>query len=117
MNTIRLGKYGEITAASWLEDCGYTILETNWRCRYGEIDLIASHNENIVFIEVKTRSNTQFGNPFESITPKKAARLRRLAVMWCQEHKPVCRDIRIDAVGIVCKNNTDVRIEHRQGVA
>ncbi len=81
-----LGRLGEDLAAKFLVDAGYTVIDRNWRCARGEIDLVARDGHDTVFIEVKTRSSTAFGHPFEAITSQKLARLRRLATAWCESH-------------------------------
>lgn len=85
-----LGRRGEDLAAQFLVDAGYTVIDRNWRCPRGEIDLVARDGEDTVFVEVKTRSSTAFGHPFEAITAQKLARIRGLAIAWCEAH-PVHR--------------------------
>lgn len=77
-----MGAAGEERVAAWYEAHGYDIVVRNWRSRQGEIDLIVRRGELIVFCEVKTRSSTAFGEPFEAVTPAKQGRLRRLAAEW-----------------------------------
>ncbi|HQJ35005.1 MAG TPA: YraN family protein, partial [Rhodoglobus sp.] len=81
-----LGRRGEEIAARYLASRGLAIVERNWRCPQGEIDLIARDGGELVFVEVKTRSSVAYGHPLESITPVKLARLRRLAAAWCDAH-------------------------------
>ena len=73
-----LGRRGEQLAVDHLEARGMRVIERNWRCRLGEIDLVARDGDDTVFVEVKTRTTADYGHPFESITPVKLARLRRL---------------------------------------
>ncbi len=96
-----LGRFGECVAAHHLESSGYRIIERNWRCTSGEIDIIAEDQSSTVFVEVKTRSSLAFGHPFDAVTPAKLVRLRRLAAAWCNEavDRPV--HIRIDVVGVL----------------
>ncbi|SDJ17095.1 putative endonuclease [Frankineae bacterium MT45] len=82
-----IGRYGEDVAVRHLQDAGLQILERNWRCRAGEIDIVALDGETIVFCEVKTRSGVGFGTPLESVTAVKAARIRRLAVQWLSDRR------------------------------
>ncbi|RFA22029.1 YraN family protein [Subtercola boreus] len=111
-----LGRRGETLAADYLVEHGYTILERNWRCRQGEIDVIAEHEGVTVFVEVKTRSGLRYGHPFEAITIAKLARLRRLASAWCDKAESKRRRIRIDAIGVVAAPRQPVLIEHLTGI-
>jgi putative endonuclease len=106
-----LGKYGEDVAASFLQDRGYTILERNWRCEIGEIDLIAKHKKLLVFIEVKTRNGSGFGHPFESVTKSKVSRMRRLAAAWVAANDAPSNGLRLDAIAVLVRNGK-VAIEH-----
>jgi putative endonuclease len=81
----RLGDFGEQAAAAYLTRHGYTILARNWRCRAGEIDLIARQGAQLVFVEVRTRRSNQYGPaPAETITPAKQARLIALAYAYLE---------------------------------
>jgi putative endonuclease len=111
-----VGRRGEDCAAEYLLDAGYTLVERNWRCDRGEIDLIATRNGDIVFIEVKTRSGTGYGHPFEAITVAKLARLRRLAGAWCRQSGLRARHIRIDAIAVINRPGREPLIEHLEGV-
>lgn len=111
-----LGRRGEQLAAEHLSARGLTILDRNWRCPQGEIDLVARDGDVLVVVEVKTRSGVRFGHPLEAITPGKLARLRRLAGSWCQTHEGRWRSIRIDAVAVIAPPAGPVSIEHLQGV-
>ncbi|MCI0155241.1 YraN family protein [Leifsonia shinshuensis] len=113
----RLGREGESLAARWLEDRGFTVVERNWRCAAGELDLIVRRARTTVFVEVKTRSSIAYGHPFEAITAAKAARLRRLAAEWCRAHGPVPGDTRIDAIAVLVARGAEPSIEHLSGVA
>jgi putative endonuclease len=111
-----LGRRGEDCAAEFLERAGYTVLARNWRCGQGEIDLIVTKDGDIVFVEVKTRSGTGYGHPFEAITVTKLARLRRLAGAWCAAFEPRARNIRIDAVAVIARPGQAPVVEHLEGV-
>lgn len=113
----RLGSQGEAVAARWLEEQGYTVLQRNWRCATGELDVVARLGRTTVFVEVKTRSSIAYGHPFEAITATKAARLRRLAAEWCRSHGPVPGDTRIDAIAVLDAWSAEPSIEHLAGVA
>ena len=111
-----LGRRGERLAENHLLARGYRLIERNWRCRHGEIDLVVRDGDAIVFVEVKTRTSTAFGHPFEAITPVKLARLRRLAGLWCETHPRERGRIRIDAVSVLAPRGGTPRIEHLTGV-
>lgn len=103
-------------AARFLELAGLSIVDRNWRCPQGEIDLVARDGAELVFVEVKTRSSIAFGHPLEAITPSKLARLRRLAFAWCDAHPGDHRSIRIDAIGIIVPAVGEVEVEHLERV-
>ena len=111
-----LGRRGEMLAAAHLESRGFDVIDRNWRCRQGEIDLVAIDADEYVFVEVKTRSTTNFGTPLEAITPQKLARLRRLAVAWCASHTRIHYRIRIDAIGILAPRGGPIVIDHVERV-
>lgn len=106
-----LGRRGEQLAAEHLEAAGLTIVDRNWRCSLGEIDLVARDGDETVFIEVKTRAGLGYGHPLEAITAVKLARLRRLAAAWCEVHGGPHR-IRLDAVAVIAPHRGTVEIEH-----
>jgi putative endonuclease len=85
----RLGDAGEALVARWYEAAGFTVVDRNWRCREGELDLVCAGGRGrdalLVFCEVKTRSSTAFGSPLEAVTPTKARRIRALARAWLAE--------------------------------
>ena len=96
-----LGDHGEALAARHLESAGLTILGRNWRCPLGEIDIVASHGEFVVFVEVKTRQGLAAGHPLEAITPRKTRQVIRCAKAWLQNNPNVSLQPRFDAVGII----------------
>lgn len=108
------GRYGEDVAVRHLQACGYVVLDRNWRCDVGEIDIVARDGATLVVCEVKTRSGSSFGSPLEAITPKKAARLRRLTACWLRVHSVRPDEIRLDVVGVVGGSGAP-RIEHIRG--
>lgn len=110
-----LGRYGEQLAARHLAEQGMAILDRNWRCRAGEIDIVARDGELLVICEVKTRRGTGFGAPLEAVTPRKAARLRRLAAAWLVEHRPLRADVRFDVVGVLAPPRGAAVVEHVRG--
>ncbi len=106
------GKMGERLACEFLGNNGYHIVETNYRCPEGEIDIIARQQDTLVFIEVRTKTSRQYGGPEESITPVKAARLRTLAAHYGQSHEGLPEARRIDVVAIqMNKDGRASRIE------
>jgi putative endonuclease len=112
-----LGKYGEDLAVEQLTAAGCEIVARNWRCREGEIDVLARDGSALVVCEVKTRAGIGFGTPLESVTPVKLARLRRLAVRWLAENKPHwVRDIRVDVIGVLYPPGGVATVEHLRGV-
>jgi putative endonuclease len=96
-----LGRQGEEAAARYLTArLGWTILERNWRCPEGELDIIAYNGRRHIVCEVKTRATALFGTPFDAITPAKAARLRRLANRWAAEHGIRAATVQIDVIAL-----------------
>ncbi|NLV79449.1 MAG: YraN family protein [Rhodococcus sp.] len=116
MRNREVGILGEDLAAEYLERAGMTVLERNWRCRHGELDLIAQDGATLVFIEVKTRTGLGYGTPAEAVTPAKAERLRRLAGLWLAEQDRGWERIRVDVVTVVLGRNTAPEITHRKQV-
>jgi putative endonuclease len=114
--TRSLGQYGERLAARYLGDRGMQVLERNWRCEHGEIDLIALDGDCLVVCEVKTRRSTAFGEPVEAVTWRKAARLRRLASAWLAAHDVRPDGVRIDVIGILRPANGPAALRHLRGV-
>jgi putative endonuclease len=110
------GGYGEATAARHLVAQGMVVLDRNWRCEQGEIDLVLRDGEVLVFCEVKTRASATFGGPLESVTATKVARLRRLGARWMQERGVRVHDVRLDLVGVLLDRGGEARLEHVRGV-
>lgn len=116
LSTQALGRLGEQVAVDYLLAHDYTILERNWRCRRGELDIVACKGNAVVAIEVKTRRGTRYGAPLESIGYIKARRLRSLLALWVRERKPGRTRLRIDAIGITYGEGARPRIEHIEGI-
>ncbi|WP_031508294.1 YraN family protein [Streptomyces megasporus] len=122
-----LGRYGEDLAARRLRESGMAVLERNWRCRGGEvdgeIDIVARDADALVICEVKTRRAGAYEHPMAAVTPRKAARLRRLAARWLSERwltrygRPPTGGVRIDLVGVVLPERGAPRVQHVRGVA
>jgi putative endonuclease len=111
-----LGAYGERVAAQRLVEEGMVLIDRNWSCDLGEIDLVLRDGDVLVCCEVKTRTSTAFGHPLEAVSPAKAERLRRLAVRWVEEHEAQPGGIRIDAVGVLLAERGAAEVEHVRGV-
>lgn len=112
-----IGRFGEDVAARYLTDHGMVVLDRNWRCRFGEIDLVARDGSTLVVCEVKTRTTTLYGGPFEAVTDSKATRLRRLAHAWLADHPVQPEAVRIDVVSVVLPERGAPQVERVTGVA
>lgn len=109
---------GEDAACIYLEKKGYKILERNFRKGYGEIDIIALNGEILVFIEVKTRTNSRFGTPFEAISQTKLNKISSGAKFYKYIlHPELPEELRIDAIGIIVRGKEIVSIEHLKNVS
>lgn len=100
MNRQDIGKLGEKLALKFLKKRGYHIRETNFRCHEGEIDIIAQQKDCLVFIEVRTKSNLDFGTPEESITQSKKEKLISLALTYISNHQSIPSSWRIDVIAV-----------------
>jgi putative endonuclease len=112
-----LGRLGEDAAVRHLAELGWTIIERNWRCPEGELDVVAHDGSVLVVCEVKTRSRAAYGTPIEAITPAKAERLRRLSVRWLESYgiSPTA-EVRIDVIGLLRAGPGRFDVEHLKGV-
>ena len=111
-----LGRQGEQAAAEYLEQAGFRILDRNYRCPGGELDIVAADRRVLVACEVKTRSGVRYGAPVEAVTAEKLRRLRRLAVHWVLSHGLIFDGLRVDIVGVLRSPSGDFTIEHVRGV-
>jgi len=112
-----VGREGERLAVRHLEDAGFCILEQNWRCELGEIDIVARDGDVLVVCEVKTRNSFSHGTPLEQVTRAKAGRLRRLAARWLADHPgESARDVRVDVVGVLLLSRDHAAVEHVRGI-
>jgi len=100
MDRQEVGKLGEKAARKFLKKRGYRIRETNFRCPHGEIDIVAQQKDYLVFVEVRTKSNLDFGTPEESITQAKKKKLVALALTYTSTHQNLPSLWRIDVVAI-----------------
>jgi len=122
-----LGRYGEDLAVRRLREKGLFVLERNWRCSEGEVDIVARDAETLVICEVKTRRSVGggalFEHPMAAVTPAKSARLRRLAARWLSERwlarygEPPRGGVRIDLVGVLLPARGAPMVQHAEGVA
>jgi putative endonuclease len=113
-----LGALGEQLAAEHLRGLGLVVLARNWRCRHGELDVIAADvsSRTVVFVEVKTRTSDQFGGLAQAVTADKVRRLRRLAGVWLAGQNASWAAIRIDVIGVRVGRRRTPEITHLEGV-
>jgi putative endonuclease len=113
-----IGALGEQLAVEHLKSCGLEVLARNWRCRYGELDVIAVDQQAglVVFVEVKTRTSDRFGGVEQAVTPQKVRRLRRLAGAWLANQDRRWAQVRIDVVGVRIGRGPLPEITHVEGV-
>ncbi len=115
MPTTDLGHRGERIAAAYLTDAGLLVLDRNWRCREGELDIVARDGDALVFCEVKTRRGVGFGHPVEAVTPAKRRRLRTLAQRWLAAHEQHAPELRFDVVGVLVRPDRPAVVTHLRG--
>ncbi|MFC5471996.1 YraN family protein [Cohnella suwonensis] len=110
------GRAGEEAAAASLIAKGYTLVDRNWRCRSGEIDLIALDGNALVFVEVRSRTNpTRFGTAVESVTPRKRRQVRELAAVYLKSRPDLPRSARFDVVAVTFERDGSIReLRHLQ---
>jgi putative endonuclease len=109
-----LGRAGEERAAQYLIGAGYDIIERNWRCPQGELDIVALGGTVLVFVEVKTRRSLAYGHPFEAVDVRKRRRLWKLAHAWMAAHPDLAhgRSLRVDVIGITGAEPSTATLEH-----
>lgn len=112
----KLGRRGEDLAAGYLEAQGIRVVDRNWRCSGGEIDIVAFDGDSLVIAEVKTRRSLAFGHPFEAVGAEKLARLHRLASAWCRDHELRMPLRRVDVIAVLDDGAGEASIEHLKGV-
>ncbi|MBA3021037.1 YraN family protein [Propionicimonas sp.] len=119
MDKAQVWHAGEDVAAEHLAGLGWRIVERNWRCRAGELDIIAIEpgpEPVVVFCEVKTRRGTAFGQPVEAITRAKLAKLRELSLLWLRAAGHTGANLRIDAIGVLLSQHGPALVDHRRGI-
>jgi putative endonuclease len=109
-----VGKYGERVAARYLEEQGLEVVDRNWRCEQGELDIVAREGDVLVFVEVKTRSSVAFGVPAEAVTRVKANRLRGLARSWLADHPHAYGGLRFDVISVLRQPAGAAHVLHLQ---
>jgi putative endonuclease len=111
-----LGRWGEQIAADFLTGQGMVVLSRNWRCRWGELDLVAADGGRLVVCEVKTRSGTGYGHPAEAVTRRKMGRIRQLTRCWLAEHRVRWCEVRFDVLSVLWLSDGEPCVEHLRGV-
>lgn len=111
-----LGAAGEQIAVDHLQRLGLRVVARNWRCRYGELDMIAADGDTAVFVEVKTRTGDGFGGVEQAVTPAKVRRLRRLAGLWLAAQDAHWAQVRIDVIGVRVGRRREPEVMHLRGV-
>ena len=111
-----LGKWGEDTAAAYLEEKGYQIIERDWKSGHHDLDIVAKEGSTLVIVEVKTRRSRLFGDPEEAIDYKKRQSLQSAINHYVKSHR-TCHDVRFDIISIVGMIGSQPEIEHIKDVA
>jgi putative endonuclease len=116
----QVGRQGEDLACAELVRQGMEVVDRNWRCAFGEIDIVAAEPSDrgvtLVFCEVKCRTGTGFGHPLEAITFRKIRTLRQLAAHWLRQHRVTADGIRLDAIGVVLLPGQQPSLTHVRAV-
>ena len=111
-DNLTLGARGENIAAAFLKGQKYVIVERNYRCKAGELDIVAREGKTLVFVEVKTRSNIAFGPPQASVTPFKQRQISKAALTWLAKKKLHDTSARFDVIAIILREHEVPAIEH-----
>ena len=111
-----LGRYGEDVAARHLITDGFVVLERNWRCDLGELDIVARDGDVLVVCEVKTRRSVRHGSPFEAVTQRKLHRIERLGLRWMRERGIRPAAMRVDVVSVLRPASGPTVVEHVRGL-
>ena len=113
-----LGRRGEDEAAAYLTALGYRIVDRNWRCASGEIDIVALDGAQLVVVEVKTRRSRAYGDPLEAVDDAKLTRLCVLAGAWRRAHRGVrARSTPIDHLGVLLPRHEQALVDHLRAAA
>ncbi|MBI1931993.1 MAG: YraN family protein [Ignavibacteriales bacterium] len=107
-----IGNYGEKIATDFLVEKGFEIIEQNYHFGHGEIDIIAKEKDILVFVEVKTRKNLEFGDPILAVTKNKQRQLKKIAEAYLYEKEIKNTDCRIDVIGILLNKNLPPKITY-----
>jgi putative endonuclease len=107
-----LGRRGEDLAAAYLTEQGLVVLDRNWRCRLGELDIVCTDSTRLVVCEVKTRSSTRYGLPAEAVDARKAHRIRQLTGAWLAAHHVPWVEVRYDVLAVLVEPGAAVRVHH-----
>jgi putative endonuclease len=114
-----LGRRGEDIAVEFLQHKGLVVLDRNWRCRDGEIDVVATQrtadSSRLVVCEIKTRSGTRYGEPAEAVSGLKAQRIRQVTRAWLAAHRVGWCEIRFDVVAVLIRPGRPVTLDHYEG--
>ena len=108
---LKLGREGEDAAEAYLKKKGYRIIEKNFRCKLGEIDIIAEQGGVVVFIEVKARAGHQYGHPFNAVTPSKQRKIIQVAQSFLAKHRLLEKPTRFDVVGLTADPESAFKVE------
>ncbi|MBD8060524.1 YraN family protein [Cellulomonas sp. JH27-2] len=111
-----VGRYGEDVAERHLLAAGWRVLDRNWRCRDGELDLVGMDGDELVVVEVKTRRSAAYGSPAEAVTRLKLARVRRLAAQWLAAHDVRAASVRVDVIAVILPRSGAAVVDHLVGV-
>ena len=112
---LSLGRKGEDLAAQHLQQLGLVVLSRNWRCREGELDIVATDRRKVVVCEVKTRAGQNFGDPAEAVTDEKIARIRRITGKWLSTFRLGWCQVRFDVVAVLVEPGGELRLRHFPG--
>ncbi|MCP2260801.1 putative endonuclease [Streptoalloteichus tenebrarius] len=113
--TADLGRRGEDLAAAHLERRGLVVLSRNWRCRDGELDIVATDGDGLVFCEVKTRAGPGWGQPVEVLTEAQRRRIHLAALAWMTAFRVPWCPIRFDLVGVTWPHDGPAHLQHVEG--